>query len=51
MTIRLARIALAAVDGAFIASQADPAITLEDLLEPLVPAIVGAHRARLAKAY
>ena len=50
VTIRLARIALAAVDGAFVASQADPAVTLEDLLEPLVPAIVGAHRALLAKA-
>jgi AcrR family transcriptional regulator len=50
VTIRLARIALAAVDGAFVASQADPGVTLEDLLEPLVPAIVGARRALLAKA-
>ena len=50
VTIRLARIALAAVDGAFVACQADPAVTLEELLEPLVPAIVGARRALLAKA-
>ena len=46
----LARIALAAVDGAFVASQADRAVTLEELLEPLVPALVGARRALLAKA-
>ena len=51
VTIRLARIALAAIDGAFVASQADPAVTLEELLEPLVPAIVGARRALLAKAH
>ena len=51
VTIRLARIALAAIDGAFVASQADPAVTLEELLEPLVPAVVGARRALLAKAH
>ena len=51
VTVRLARIALAAIDGAFVASQADPAVTLEELLEPLVPAIVGARRALLAKAH
>ncbi len=51
VTGRLARIALAAVDGAFVASQADRAVTLEELLEPLVPAIVGARRALLAKAH
>jgi Bacterial regulatory proteins, tetR family len=50
VTIRLARIALAAVDGAFVASQADPAVTLEDLLEPLVPAVGAMRRALLAKA-
>ena len=50
-TVRLARIALAAIDGAFVASQADPAVTLEELLEPLVPALVGARRALLAKAH
>jgi AcrR family transcriptional regulator len=48
--VRLARIALAAIDGAFVASQADRAVTLEELLEPLVPALVGARRALLAKA-
>jgi AcrR family transcriptional regulator len=51
VTVRLARIALAAIDGAFVASQADPAVTPEELLEPLVPAIVGARRALLAKAH
>ena len=51
VTIRLARIALAAIDGAFVASQADPAVTLEELLEPLAPAVVGARRALLAKAH
>ncbi len=51
VTVRLARIALAAVDGAFVASQADRAVTLEELLEPLVPALVGARRALLAKAH
>ena len=51
VTIRLARIALAAIDGAFVASQADPAIALEELLEPLVPAVVGARRALLTKAH
>ena len=48
-TVRLARFALAAIDGAFVASQADPALTFEDLLEPLAPALVGARRALLAK--
>ena len=51
VTIRLARIALAAIDGAFVASQADPAVTLEELLQPLVPAIVGARHALLAKTH
>jgi AcrR family transcriptional regulator len=51
VTVRLARIALAAIDGAFVASQADRALTLEELLEPLVPAVVAARRALLAKAH
>jgi AcrR family transcriptional regulator len=51
VTMRLARIALAAIDGAFVASQAEHAVTLEELLEPLVPALVGARRALLAKAH
>jgi AcrR family transcriptional regulator len=50
VTVRLARIALAAIDGAFVASQADAGVTLEQLLEPLVPAVVAARRALLAKA-
>jgi AcrR family transcriptional regulator len=49
-TVRLARIALAAIDGAFVASQADGKVPLHDLLEPLVPAVIGARRALLAKA-
>ena len=50
VVVRLAQIALAAIDGAFVASQADPAVRLEELLEPLAPAVVGARRALLAKA-
>jgi AcrR family transcriptional regulator len=49
LTIRLARIALATIDGAFVASQADGTVKLEDLLEPLVPAIVAVRRALLTK--
>jgi AcrR family transcriptional regulator len=44
-TDRLARFGLAAVDGAFVATQADPAIKLEQLLGPLPAAIVAARRA------
>jgi AcrR family transcriptional regulator len=40
----LARFALAAVDGAFVASQADPAVNLGQLLEPLPAALIAAHR-------
>jgi hypothetical protein len=43
-TDRLARFALAAFDGAFVASQADPEATLERTLEPLAPAVVAARR-------
>ncbi len=50
VAVRLAHIALAAIDGAFVASQADPAVRLEELLEPLTSAVVGARRALLAKA-
>jgi AcrR family transcriptional regulator len=49
-TDRLARFALAAVDGAFVAVQADPALGLDRLLEPLAPAIVAARRALVAKS-
>ena len=41
---RLARFALAAIDGAFVASQTDAGTTLERLLEPLAPALVAARR-------
>lgn len=44
-TIRLAQFALAAFDGAFIAAQADPSISLQELLAPLAPAAVAARRA------
>ena len=50
VTIRLARIALATIDGAFVASQADGTVTLEDLLQPFVPAVVAARRALLDEA-
>ena len=50
VTDQLARFALAAIDGAFVASQADPALGLERLLEPLAPALVAARRALLVRA-
>ena len=43
-TDQLARFALAAIDGAFVASQADPRVDLERILEPLAPALVAARR-------
>lgn len=43
--IALARFALAAIDGAFVASQAEPAATLTDVLAPLPFALVAAYRA------
>ena len=49
VTIRLAQIALATIDGTFVASRAD-SVTLEDLLEPLAPALVAVRRALLAMA-
>jgi AcrR family transcriptional regulator len=49
-TVRLARLALAAIDGAFIASQADGVVTLEQLLAPVVPAVVAVHRWLLDRA-
>jgi len=44
-TDRLARFALAAFDGAFVATQIDPSVTLGSLLEPLAPALVCTRRA------
>jgi AcrR family transcriptional regulator len=42
---RLARFALAAFDGAFIAARTDPGAMLERILEPLPAALVAARRA------
>ena len=47
---QLARLALAAIDGAFVASQTDPGVTLKRLLQPLAPALAGARRALRAEA-
>ena len=44
-TIQLARIALATIDGAFVASQADDTVRLENLLKPFVPAVIALRRA------
>jgi hypothetical protein len=49
-SVQLARFALAAIDGAFVASQTDPGVTLEHLLQPLAPALVAARRAPRAEA-
>jgi AcrR family transcriptional regulator len=48
VTLQLARIALAAIDGAFVASQAD-GVKLQEVLEPLPSAIVALRRTLLAK--
>jgi AcrR family transcriptional regulator len=50
VTDRLARFALAAFDGAFLASRTDGALGLEELLRPLAPALVAVRRALLAAA-
>jgi AcrR family transcriptional regulator len=50
VTLRLARTALATIDGAFVASQVEGTVMLEDLLKPLAPALVAVRRALLAKA-
>ena len=49
VTDQLARFALAAIDGAFVASQTDTGATLERLLQPLTPSLVASRRALLAK--
>jgi AcrR family transcriptional regulator len=41
----LARFALAAIDGAFVATQADPAASLRRLLDPLPDALAAVRRA------
>ena len=48
VTDQLARFALAAIDGAFVAIQADHGATLELLLQPLAPSLVASRRALLA---
>ena len=50
VTDQLARFALAAIDGAFVASQTDRGATLEQLLQRLAPSLVAARRDLLAKA-
>ena len=47
---RLARFALAAFDGAFVAAQTDRRVPLEELLLPLAPSLVAARRALRARA-
>jgi hypothetical protein len=48
VTEQLARFALAAIDGAFVAGQTDRGATLEQLLQPLAPSLVASRRALLA---
>ena len=43
-TDQLARFALAAFDGAFVASQSDRGVTLQTVLEPLATSLVAARR-------
>ena len=50
VTDRLARFALAAFDGAFVASQTDRALALDELLRPLAPALVAARRSLISEA-
>jgi AcrR family transcriptional regulator len=46
---RVARLALAAIDGAFVATSADRSITLAQILELLPDALVAARQAHLPK--
>ncbi len=50
VTDQLARFALAAIDGAFVACQADRRASLEQLLQPLAAALAASRRALLARA-
>jgi hypothetical protein len=50
VTGQLARFALAAIDGSFVACQADREATLEQLRPPLTPSLVAARRALLARS-
>jgi AcrR family transcriptional regulator len=49
-TDQLARFALAVIDGAVVAVQTDQGVTLERLMQPLVPSLAAARQALLAKA-
>ncbi len=49
VTDQLARFALAAFDGAFVACQTDRGATLDRLLQPLAPSLVASRRALLAR--
>ena len=48
VTDQLARFALAAIDGAFVACQADRGATFEQLLQPLAASLAASRRALLA---
>jgi AcrR family transcriptional regulator len=50
VTDQLARFALAAIDGAFVACQADREVTLAGLLRPLAPSLVASRRVLLGEA-
>ena len=50
VTDLLARFALAAIDGAFVACQADGGVSLEQLLQPLAASLAASRRALLASA-
>jgi hypothetical protein len=50
VTDQLGRFALAAIDGAFVACQADRTALLEQLLRPLAAALAASRRALLAGA-
>jgi AcrR family transcriptional regulator len=50
VVVRLARFTLAAVDGAFVASQAEPSVRLDALLQHLPAALVAMRRAQLTRS-
>jgi AcrR family transcriptional regulator len=50
VTELLARYALAAIDGAFVACQADPRASIEQLLQPLPASLAASRRSLLASA-
>ena len=48
--VQLARFTLAAIDGAFVASQAEPSVRLDALLQNLPPALIAMRRAELQRS-